>query len=93
MTGPKRERRRLAKAELLVQLAVTAEHWSRSLAGTESGVRPVAEWPSDDPFVTLCRTYALTPAELSAICHQLGDEIEARAERAGYPDHYDEVPA
>jgi hypothetical protein len=93
VTAPKRERRQLAKAELLVHLAMTAERWSNDLTGTDTVCRPVAEWGDDDPFVVLCRTYDLTPAELARICHGIGDEIEARAIRAGYDNHYDPAPA
>lgn len=88
---PKRERSRLAKAELLMHLAMTVEDWSKSLADANPGTRPVVEWPDNDPLVALCRTYRLTPADLSRLCHRLGDELENRAERAGYADHLDSV--
>lgn len=87
-TGPvatfaKSARKRLAKAELMMHLAVTANRWKSELQG--SG-RPVSEWSADDPLVTLCRTYQLAPAELAEVCDKIGDELEGRALRGGYDD-------
>lgn len=79
----KRERCQLAKAELLLQLAVTAQRWTDELRDKNGGL-PVAEWPADDPFITLCRTYRLDPADLGAVAEQIADELEQRAIRAGY---------
>lgn len=47
ITVPKRERNRLAKAELWMHLAMAAERWSKSLVDADNG-RPVAEWPHDE---------------------------------------------
>lgn len=85
---PKRARVRLAKAELLVMLAVKAEEWKQMLAGT-AGCLPPDQWPDDDPFIELCRTYQLTPADLSRLCNQLGEDLEHRAIRVGYDEHLD----
>jgi len=81
----KRQRQRLAKAELLMALASTAERWKRELSGDGGGLPP-AEWPAADPFVTLCRLYRLAPADLARLCHQIGGELESRSLRAGYDE-------
>ena len=93
-TLPKRERRRLVKAELLLQLAVKAEQWATTLteAGTGEGSRrlpAVEEWGPGDPLAALCRTYGLTPRELAQVCSSIGGELEGRALRAGYDEHLD----
>jgi hypothetical protein len=85
----KRERMRLAKAELLLHLAMTTLRWQRCLDGTEPGCLPPSEWPDDDPHILLCRTYRLTTKDLVRICDQLGAELENRAERAGYAETWD----
>jgi hypothetical protein len=95
VTAPKRERRRLARAELLLHLAVTVERWGKTLveAGTGEGAArnpSVEEWGRDDPLGALCRTYGLSPADLAQECHRLGDEMEKRALRAGYAEHWDQ---
>lgn len=81
----KRQRARLAKAELLMALAGTAERWHRELSGDGGGLPP-GEWPDDDPFIALCRTYRLAPPDLSRLCHEIGGELEARALHAGYDE-------
>lgn len=82
---PKRERKRLAKAELWLLLAIKAQKWSSECVGAD-GSRPMSEWGDDDPMVTLCRTYDLTAADLSRLLTTMGDELERRALRAGYED-------
>lgn len=94
MSAPKRERMRLAKAELLAHLASTAEGWRADLLHERPAwCSPPEEWPAEEPLVTLARTYDLSFPDLARICDALGDELEARAIRAGYDDHWDEVPA
>jgi hypothetical protein len=88
VTG-KRARARLAKSELLVMLAVQAEQWHKMLLDQQPGILPFAKWPDDDPLRMLCRTYDLSPADLAKLADQIGAEIEHRAERAGYADHWD----
>jgi hypothetical protein len=83
----------LAKAELWLHLAVTADRWARECESAEPGLIPFDQWPDSDPFVTLCRTYGLTPADLARVCRQIGEEAEGRALRGGYDEHYDEAPA
>lgn len=90
---PKAERRRLAKAELLLALACTAQRWANEVTDQDGRCRPFAEWPPDDPLRTLCRTYDLRPADLGRVLTEIADEVERRAMRAGYDDHWDEVPA
>lgn len=82
----KRERTRLVKAELLMELAITAERWAKEVEGTDERVRPFAEWPDDDPRKQLCHTYQITPSDLARICRRLGDELENSSMRRGYED-------
>jgi len=91
----KRERRQLAKAESLMDLAIVAGGYASDLRtglidGTV-GIKPVAEWGDDDPHVIRCRTYGLTPVELAAVFTGIADELEARAERAGFERTWDEA--
>lgn len=82
----KRERVRLAKAELLMSLAVTAERWASEIEGTAEGVIPFAQWPDDDQRKTLCHTYGLSQADLVRITRGLAQEIENSSMRRGYED-------
>jgi hypothetical protein len=84
-TVPKAERKRLAKAELLLNAAVTVQRWADDLTG-KNPTAPMSEWGDDDPFVSLCRRYALTPADLAKIAEGLAEQLEGRAERAGYAE-------
>lgn len=90
MSAPKRQRQRLAKAELRLKLAVAAHGWQQALLGQAFGLKPPQQWPADDPLVTLARTYDLSFAELARLCDQLGAEMEGAAIRAGYDEHWDE---
>ena len=87
----KRQRTRLAKAELWMDLAMTANQWKQMCGDTEPGTLPFAQWPADDPMVTLARTYDLTCADLARLWDELGDALEARAIRGGYADHDEPV--
>lgn len=82
---PRAERKRLAKAELILNLAVTAQRWADDLTGVNP-TAPFAEWGHDDPFVRLCRVYGLTPADLARLAEGLAAQLEARAERSGYTE-------
>lgn len=82
----KRRRSKLAKAELWMSLAVTAEGWADQIDGADPATKPLDEWPADDLFVTLCRTYKLSPADLARLCRQIGQEVENRALNAGYDE-------
>lgn len=93
MTVPKAERRRLAKAEVIMHLASTAQRWADDIEGGDARVAPFDQWPADDPHRALCRTYDLAPKDLVAILTKLADGLEDRAERAGYADHWDEAEA
>jgi hypothetical protein len=86
VTVPKRQRTRLAKAELLMMLATRAEQLAGEVAGTADGTRPFAEWPEHDPLRQLCVTYALAPADLVRILRAIGSEIENSALRRGYEE-------
>lgn len=86
---PKRERVRLARAELLMYLASITESWKKQLRNEDPKVLPFEEWDVDDSFRVLGRTYNLTGTDLAKLCDELGGQLEARAERAGYADHLD----
>lgn len=82
---PKRERTRLAKAEVWMQLAMTAQRWADEVADVPgTGTLPFAEWPADDPRRELARRYGLTPAELAQVLASVADQVENRAMAAGY---------
>lgn len=87
---PKAERKRLAKAELLLDVAITVQRWADDLSG-KNDTAPFSEWGEDDTFVRLCRVYGLTPADLSKIAEGIADQLEGRAERAGYADAWIDV--
>lgn len=82
------ERKRLAKAELLMELAVHAQTHVVMLQGT--GVTRFENWPADDPMVRIARIYALTPKELAKLMEGLANDLEARALRCGYDEHWEE---
>ena len=84
--GSKFARKRLARAEMLMQLAMTADRWVSELAGTAPDVRPFEEWPNDEGFRVLARKYDLTKGDLVAIVRAVSVQAEQRAERAGYSE-------
>lgn len=81
----KRARKRLAKAELIMALAIKTNQWARMIDGSD-GSRPFEEWPDDDPFKELTIRYGLAPADLAKLLDGLGDDLEWRAERAGFSE-------
>jgi hypothetical protein len=80
---PKRERTRLAKADLRVLMAVKLQQWADDLrfAGTPGGLIPFDQWDADDPFVWLAIEHELSAVDLAKLLVALADEAEARAER------------
>lgn len=80
----KAERKRAARAELLLKLAVAAESWAQQLRG--EGVRPFGEWPADDPLKRLVLDWALSPEDVARLADELAGRLEAQAIRAGYGD-------
>src|SRR4051794_20114568 len=94
MATDKREKTRLVKAELWLHLAVTSQAWANMVGGSDPRCRPFEEWENEgteDPFHTLCRTYDLTPKELSRIIQSVSDQLETKALAAGYEHHWDPV--
>lgn len=84
----KSERLRLARAELLVQLAMSAGRWANELRGGP-GARPFEEWPHDDALKSLCRTYRIDRTDLAKAADDLADRLERQAIRAGYDERWD----
>lgn len=77
-------RKRLAKAELYMLLAVSTLRWRRELMGEDPESLPPEQWPAEDPLAKLCRTHQLTPVQLAQVCDTMGEELERRALRGGY---------
>lgn len=84
MATPKAERRQLAKAELLLLMAVLAADHAKAFEGTAPGILPVDEWPATDPEVRIMRHYELTQPDMAKVWDQIAEGLESRAERAGY---------
>lgn len=82
----KAARMRLLKAELLIELASVTLRWANDVSDADTKTIPFAEWPHDDPLRKLADTYDLTGDDLAKILNQLGDELENRADRAGYDE-------
>lgn len=81
-----RRRKQLAKAEMLMSLALTVERWRREFIGAEPGSLPPDEWPSHDPMVKLATYYKLSWPEMAEVAIEIGEELERRALRCGYED-------
>ena len=83
----KAKRMQLAKSELLLILAVKTLEWRREVTDTPGcGTLPFDEWPSDHPLRRIALAYRLTGKDLGKLLDGIGDELERRAERAGYGD-------
>lgn len=93
----KAARMRLVKAELTQMLANYCLSKQHDLDGTNASadtptdrrVLPVHEWPADDPFRVLMDTYDLTALDLAKIYDQLGEMLEAKADRGGYSETWE----
>jgi len=83
---PKRQRTRLAKAELLLLFAVRADQHAADVDGTSGKCKPFAEWGDDDPFVDLCHRYGLGQADIARLLRAIGSELENSAMRRGYEE-------
>lgn len=89
----KKERVRLARAELLMLLAGKAGQWADWLLGRDGdGSWTMDDWPEDDTFRTLCRTYGLTKEDLARLLYEQELNDEDRASRAGFDEHWDPAP-
>lgn len=73
--APLARRKQLAKAELLAMLATLCESWRRELDEDEQLREGLTEQ---------LQRYGLSRRHLAGIADQLGAELEARADRAGY---------
>jgi hypothetical protein len=83
---PKHERKRLAKAELLIFLAMKADEWAKAVSDADDKTTPFGTWPDNEPFMDLALRYCLSGADLGKILDSLGGDLENRAERCGYSD-------
>lgn len=81
----KAERQRLARAELWMQLAMSAERWKNELT-VPGRSAPFEDWPEDDALKRLCRVYDLTPGDLARVAEGIAEQLEARALRNGYDE-------
>lgn len=95
----KRERSRLAKAELLMVLAVKAEQWASDIdparigqTPADRGLLPFEEWDKYEPdvFRSLAKRYGLDQHDLGRLLTSIGDELENRAIRAGFDEHWED---
>lgn len=80
----KAARRRAARAELLMQLARSADAWAKQLRNQDPHAIPFEQWPEDDPLRQMARDYALTAEDLAKLADTLGEQLEDRAVRACY---------
>lgn len=85
-TTRKPVRRRLARAELWLQVATDVERLRASVLDEKPGVLPFAEWPDDDPLRVLCARYDLTPTDVARELDRIGEELERKAYAAGYEE-------
>jgi hypothetical protein len=86
----KATRKKLAKSEGYMLVACSAQRWADEIGGKER-MKRFEDWGHDDPFVTLARTYGLTKDDLVKLFTQIGQELEDRALRLGYDQHWDEA--
>jgi hypothetical protein len=83
---PKKARRRLARSEILIALAVQTEILAKQVQDQDPTTKPFGDWPSDDPFVVLTRKYRLSPDDLARELRTVGEQLENRALASGYDD-------
>jgi hypothetical protein len=81
---PKRRRVTRIKADLWMQLAMTAQRWADQVSNKAPGLIPFDQWPADDPLRQMCERHDLAPSELALIITSVADQLEARSESAGY---------
>jgi hypothetical protein len=82
---PKRERSRLAKAELWMAVACSHAVSDPGKDIDERG-RSIHDPTYLAPEGEIMLRYGLAPADIQRIMQQIGDELENRAMRAGYED-------
>lgn len=83
---PKRNRTRLAKAELLMLTAVRTEQLARQVDGTDEVCKPFSEWPDDDPLREVAHRYGLGQADIARLLRGIAQEMENSSMRRGYED-------
>ncbi len=86
-TVPKRERTRLAKAELLAKVATAVEVMAvRAAHHPNTPLHLDPDRPSRPDLVgvvDLCHRYALTPTDIGRLLHRVASELETRATNLG----------
>lgn len=86
--APKRRRVQLAKSEVWMFLATTAQRWADDVADRGGG-RPFAGWEKEgevDPFHELGRIYGLDQTDLAKLIEDQAAQLEYRAIRAGFEE-------
>jgi hypothetical protein len=78
VTVRKRERTRLAKAELWAMVAEHAADLATDVVTDE------LETARLEPLRAMCVRYALTPADLGRLAGEVATELQGRARHAGY---------
>lgn len=81
-----RDRRRMAKSLVWLDLAMTAQRWSDDIRGSNDDVRPFAEWGPTDPHVRMAHVLRFTPDQLADLLEQVAQLCEDKADRLGYDD-------
>ncbi len=83
---PKRERLRLAKAELLLDIAIQTQKLAEGCGDRSTRHTPFAKWADHDPIRQIALAYGLSGKDLDKILTKIAGELEARAMRSGYEE-------
>lgn len=69
-----------------MMISTKVDEWARQCGSRSPQAIPFNEWPDTDPLVELAMAYGLSGKDLDKILVKLADELERRAERAGYEE-------
>jgi len=77
-------------------LAAKCQDWVEDVNGVSAArgrCLPFEAWSDQntDPFHQWLKTYQLDKADLERLLGQVGDEMEQRAMRAGFDEHWDSL--
>lgn len=87
----KRERTRLARAEMWLQLSMSAQRWADEVTDNSPDSKPVAEWSPDEPLLVIMRTHDLSQADLGRLLTTMAQQLENKAIASGYGEYPDPV--